>query len=357
MKALHLLFIASIIATNGAFGQTDFTYFLPTKSLKVTVTYTQVTTKRITKSKTAECNKSTECGPSIVLIKDPITVEEVVIPNLKNPVTLALPKLNRAGASFNYSFQWADNGVVSSFNGTREPVTVSLITGAVGLVSTAVSAFTKVVSAGIGAAALTDVEYTEITEEKKFQVIEWIEFSDCDSESGEKEIKIQNLKTPSVKLMYRRIMKANNTKSGSGNITIKSVVPAYYSLNVIVSDNNGMPLQTIISTQIAVPQCGASAEYTFDMMKGKRTVGFQISPSTGMLTKIEYKKESTLKASQEAMQSSITQLSQAIADVQSNQDNKRFKGINEEIENLKKENERLQQLKTKAELEKSLSNQ
>lgn len=353
MKTL-IFMLVTFVSTSPFSSAQSLQYFLPTKKLKVTVTFTETTKNRIKKSSNDEFNKIVKSETS-TSIKDPITIEEVVFPDYSKPITLDLPNLSKGGASFNYAFQWSDDGLGTAFNASREPITASIISGAIGLVSTAITAFTKVVSPRISAAPSPADDYSEVTQEKKIQIIRQIEI-DCGKPEKTIKVELTADSKPYATFHYKKVGSLSNPiKSGMGAITVKSKIPATYLIEAKVLDNNNVAEQVVISSYISVPQCGNDAEYSFDLKNGKRTVAFVLNPSTGILKKLEYKKESNWKSSQEALQSSIMQLGQSIADLQKANDQKEFDAINKEIERLQKENDKLEELKRKLDLERSLS--
>lgn len=338
-------------------AQTDLQYYLPMKSFRVTVNYTEITKKRIQKSTTASFN-SEVAKETIIVVKDDVTVEEIVYPDYANPIKLALPKISSAGASFNYSFQWSDNGLGSSFNAAREPVVVSVISGAVGLISSGVAVFAKA-AAGLGAAPGAAPQYEEVTEEKKFKIVKWLNL-DCTTKSGQLVLDLPSnyqsaVAKPHVVLDYSEISSPSAAlSSGSGPVVAKAKTPANYLIEVSVTNTN-QPTQVAISSNVQVPQCGKDTEYKFDLMKGKRTISFEIDPSSGSFKKVEYKKESNWKASQESINGSIEQIAAMVDHLKSLKDDKQFESINSEIDRLKKENEKLQEIKNKMELEKAIA--
>ena len=357
VNKLLKVIILSLALPLSTFGQTEFTYFLPNKSFKINVTFTEVSKKKVSKSNSKECTKVIDCE-TYVVIKDPITVEEIVLPDINIPLQFSIPNLGKSGASFDYTFKRTENGVIASFNSSREPAGVAIISGTVGfisnLITTVVGAlYPKKVTAG-------EIEYEEIIVERKIQLSSIIEIKDCNSNIATK-IELPNFyqfyaDAPKVNVLLNKISSyANGNTSGSGEIVIKSRIPAIFSLKVNVTNMLNLPDQIVINSLVTIPQCGVLAEHKFDLKKGKRTVSFEINPTSGMLTSIGYKKESNFKASQENIKNAMDQLNAAISKVNEYKENKQFQAIDLEIANLKKENEKLQELKNKLELEKALS--
>lgn len=347
--------LSFLMSVTIALSQSDITYFSPQKSFKVTVTFTQSTKKRIKKS-TADTFNQVVATETSINIKDDIVIEEIVMPDYSNPKTLHLPKIGKSGASFNYAFQWSENGLGSSFNASREPVVVSIISGAVGLISSGIAVFAK--AGGIGAAPAA-ATYEEVVDETKFKVVTWWKI-DCSKSDDQIELRLddgymQGTAKPKVVLAYKQVAKPSNSiSSGSGDVVVKAKLAATYQIEVTVM-NPSQPAQKVISSLVQLPQCGVDVEYKFDIIGGKRTVAFEMDPSTGGLKKVEYKKESNWKASQESIKQSLDQVAALVDQLNKAKDDKEFESINQEISRLKKQNEKLQELKNKMELEKAIS--
>jgi hypothetical protein len=249
MKRITSLLTILLFVSLSCYSQTTINYFLPKKIFKISVTFTEISKKRVSKSTSKACKAVIDCETFIV-IKDPITIDEIISPDLSHPIEFLIPKLDRSGASFDYSFKWSENGIATSFNGSREPLAVSIISGAVGFVSNLLTA----VVGGLEAKkpSVDDVEYEELVVERKIQVIELMQINDCKSEKNDLEIKLPETysfatRAPKVVVSLAKISTlANDVKSGTGEIKIKSRVPAIYSIKAVVKGMLDLPDQTAI---------------------------------------------------------------------------------------------------------------
>jgi len=343
-------------------------YYTPKKVFEITIPYTIKTVQKVKKS-----DKSKVGPPSVsVTIKDPIVVQGKMIQNDLQFIDLSPLGQNGRTFNFNIGYDIDGYGFLSSLNGTQEPVTGEIIKGVASVTGVVLKAFSGIPLGVAGGTKVDDTE-DETTEEKA----EEKNLIDLPAPGSYETTVVPTLKTavgappaqiPKVIIKFEPIVvnpptdfakRSNDNSVGQLFIPIK--LPVQYRLQVFITDNPGSRLikHTFIDQIVHVPQFGNLVNIPIPILKGKKTVEVTLSPVTGFVTKYNVIKTSTTKDLLADSKTSIEDIGKVVQQIRDknikDKEDKELttnRNIQAEIDLLKLENDKLDLLLKKAELEK-----
>lgn len=318
-------------------------YFLPEKVFYITLTYTKVSTK-ITDKKGNILQEKT-----VIKQLDPVTVESKIIPgNLS--YGLDLTGFNSGGRSYSAELVFDDNGcgILTSINGSQEPVSSEIIKGTFSIINAVAKIAAISGISGLAPSRTKNVYDTAKIEQKiteKSTLLVRSKLKDTsftlftfDTEDPSKPLTVtlnlQKIKSPSS---VKSVAPINDDVPG-----IMYRIPAKFQMDVVVENYMLAERNAIISEIVFIPQCGKLSYIPFPIRKGKKTIQVSFNPSNGNLSKYSIKKESTVKTSMADIKSSVDDLSGSLNNVMKTKEDKNYEALEQEAKFLKLEKDILQ---------------
>lgn len=345
MKKLTLILVVFCLSTP-VLSQ-SYTYYLPKKKLKVSVTYTLITSLLY---------KKTEGKPDALkgiehhlIIKDPIELKEITTVN-QTPLTLNRPNLKKRWASYSWSVVYDDAGlnILTGINATRESAEVTAINAALGFISNAFGIISASISPMEIARVAPDTYYVTASEQKitHSQIIDYRNNQNIvtiDPRIG--DLPISGTKPSVIIIMTpyagEDTLAAIDPAVATDNNSLYVIKPALFNIKVDVKGNGKFERVTVVDEIVTVPQYGELIPVSLQdvLGSGKKSLSVSINPGNGALTKLTVQKESAAKGVSDAINSNLAQLASAIDEFSTAQ---RDNDLRREIERLKLETSKLE---------------
>jgi hypothetical protein len=367
--ALILLCLLHYCSFSQGTAPNNVYYPLPKKVFYATVTFT-VTNVRVFKKD----------DPSVLLrqntyvtVDDPIKVESHMTIGEMQVIDFSGFQKKGKNSDVTLIFDEGGNGILTSFNGTQEPVIADVISGGASILSSVIGAVANGIMPGFDG-PVTDKE-TIVKETQKVEMKKIYDFSNDTPLEFELSF-IDDLKysyllagsdtsyalhkpksTPVVKISFIAMTDFNADKvvKSQTEVTLPTFfyrIPAPYKIKAEISHNKFAKNYTVFEEIVLVPQKGVLASVQVPFKKGKTTIEIKFNTTTGNLEKYAVKKESTAKASLASLKTSTDELGTAINKLRDEQEERRKDtSLEDEITKLKLEVEKLQLQKQKVTLQ------
>lgn len=285
-------------------GQNNIGYASPKKIIYVTVPFT-ITDKKLWKIGPNGEQTDLLDFSTIVNVDGEIKIDSKLYPGLYQ--NLNLDPLGKGGKSFDFAIKFDDegNGNISTINATQTPMTADVIKGTVNIIGSLL----KVVGGLLGAVPGDGVTQTKVeTTEQKILEVRTIEIVDNKpvtlSISPNLIVSAENLKAIPASVVVSITKSANGSNISTTNnmkqeesqkLLLHYRIPAEYTIQVKVLNNQLIKEQVIIEHKILIPQTGTEAIIAIPILKKRKTFVIGFNPKTGNLSNYQLKKDSQLK--------------------------------------------------------------
>lgn len=313
-------------------------YFLPEKKLRITAVYHL---KGYALMSNPGDQQEVLDRRFDLTVTDDIKVEEVIVPDRNRYFEVSLPQqVSKGGAQYDWSVKLNPNGILTGWNGSREPITGAVISGSIGLAANLLTGITGI--KGVLPAS-SETTYKVVTDQK-IRVTEIVDIP-ANGISG-KVVAVPRLDTIVTNALTRMpavsISIADISGSGpvSPDATLNSkevlyyVAPRHYHLQVSVNENGLVESTNVIDYMLVVPQHGQLKHIALsELFKGRKSAALSIDPTTGQLLTWQYKRGGNSKSEIADINKQLESLNKAISGAVAAQHRK----LEQEVERLELE--------------------